>query len=212
VAYLLEGHNYYFSPPLSKGDVVGQFVGVRPLIGARPGAPSDLSREFQVTTGPTGLLTVAGGKYTTYRHMAEVITDAVVRRLGRRLRCRTRDLRLDGAPDAPWHWFEPSMTADLCRRCAVSHEGAGHLVRRYGRRAEDVAEYIKRQPELARPVVEGEPDLVAEFAYQRDFEMAVRPADFLLRRTRLGLFHADLLRDPPTLTLAPSEKAGREIP
>jgi glycerol-3-phosphate dehydrogenase len=86
----------------------------------------------------------------------------------------------------------------------MKFEAAGHLVRRYGRRAEDVAEYVRRDPGLGRPVVEGEPDLPAEFAYQRDFEMALRPADFLLRRTRLGLFRADLLAQPPALTLGES--------
>jgi glycerol-3-phosphate dehydrogenase len=199
VAYLLEGHNHYFSPPLTAEEVLGSFVGLRPLIRARPGRPSDLSREFQVEVGPTGLLTVAGGKYTTYRRMAETITDTVVHRLGLERRCRTRDLRLDGAPDGPWERFEPAAVRRLCAGGLFTKEAARHLVRRYGRRAEDVAAYAERDPELALPVVAGEPDVRAEFAYQREFEMAQTPADFLLRRTRLGLFRPDLLRDSPAL-------------
>ena len=74
---------------------------------------------------------------------------------------------------------------------------ARHLVMRYGRQADDVAVYLDRVPGGRDPVLKGEPDLRAEFAYQRDHEMAVRPADFLLRRTRLGLFHSRLLDDPP---------------
>jgi glycerol-3-phosphate dehydrogenase len=204
VSYLLEGHNFYFSPPLSESDLVGRFVGLRPLIRTRPGQPSDLSREFQVTLGPTGLLTVAGGKYTTFRHMAEVITDAVVRRLGLRARCRTRDLRLDGAPVEPWEKFEPAAIRRLCSLHPFGEATARHLVRRYGRRAEDVAAYVADDPDLAKQVIEGEPDVVAEFAYHRDFEMAVTPPDFLLRRTRLGLFHPDLLRHPLPLTAFPT--------
>jgi glycerol-3-phosphate dehydrogenase len=200
-AYLMNGHNYYFSPPLEEKDIVGRFVGLRPLVRSRPGAPSDLSREFEVTAGSSGLLTVAGGKYTTYRHMAEVITDQVVRRLGRRLRCRTRDLQLDGAPEGPWEAFQPAGVRDLSSRYRLEEASATHLVSRYGRRAEDVGEYVRREPSMGLPVVEGEPDLRAEFAYQRDFEMAVRPADFLLRRTHLGLFRAELLEHPPALTL-----------
>ncbi len=199
IAYLLEGHNHYFSPPLSLTDLLGTFVGLRPLVRARPGEPSDLSREYQVATGPTGLITVSGGKYTTYRRMAEVITDVVLGRLGLIRRCRTRDLRLDGAPDEPWEGFERAAIARLCARGLFSKEAARHLVARYGRRADDVAAYAESDPELARPVIEGEPDVGAEFAYQRDFEMAQTPADYLLRRTRLGLFHPDLLRDPPAL-------------
>jgi glycerol-3-phosphate dehydrogenase len=199
VAYLLEGHNCYFSPPLTSSDLLGTFVGLRPLVRSRPGAPSDLSREYQVTTGPTGLITVSGGKYTTYREMAEVITDGVAARLGGGSRCRTRDLRLDGAPDEPWERFEPAAVGRLYARGLFSKEAARHLVARYGRRADDVAAYAEGDPELARPVVEGEPDVRAEFAYHRDFEMAQTPADYLLRRTRLGLFRPDLLRDPPAL-------------
>src|SRR5205085_2176937 len=85
----------------------------------------------------------------------------------------------------------------LQKRYALGGEAARHLVRRYGRRAPDVAAYLDHDPALARPVVPSEPDLLVEFAYQRAEEMAVTPADFLLRRTRLGLFHPDLLQDPP---------------
>jgi glycerol-3-phosphate dehydrogenase len=70
-------------------------------------------------------------------------------------------------------------------------------VRRYGRHAENVADYLTGASDLAAPVVEGEPDLQVEFAYQRDHEMAIYPADYLLRRTRLGLFRPELLRKPP---------------
>jgi glycerol-3-phosphate dehydrogenase len=199
IEYLLAGHNHYFAPPLAAADVLGRFVGLRPLIRSRPGDPSAMTREFRVSLGPAGLLTVSGGKYTTYRHMAEVITDAVVRRLGLRRRCRTRDLRLDGAPELPWQQYEPAAAARLTARYPFSKESALHLVRRYGRRAEEVAAYVERDPGLARPVVEGEPDVLAEFAYQRDHEMAQKPEDFLLRRTRLGLFRPDLLGDPSVL-------------
>ena len=160
---------------------------------ARPGEPSSLSREFAVSASPSGLLTVSGGKYTTYRRMAEVAVDRVVRRLGLRRRCRTRDFRLDGAPHEPWERFEPAAVIRIQRRYRLGKEEARHLVGRYGRRADDVAAYLERDPRLRGRVVPDEPDLLAEFAYQRDHEMAMTPADFLLRRTRLGLFRPDLL-------------------
>ena len=75
-------------------------------------------------------------------------------------------------------------------------EGAArHLINRYGRRAAEVAAYLARDPSLAEPLVAGEPDLRVEFVYQREEEMAIREADCLLRRTRLGLFRPDLLCD-----------------
>jgi glycerol-3-phosphate dehydrogenase len=209
VAYLLRGFNHYLAPPLSEADLLGRFVGLRPLIGYRPSEPSARSREFQVHTSPSGLLTVAGGKYTTYRRMAEVITDLVVRRLGLNRRCRTRDFRLDGAPHGPWQEFAASATAALVRHHGLTPDAARHLRDRYGRRAFAVAAYLAREPALARQVAAGEPDLLAEFAYQRDHEMALRPADFLLRRTRLGLFRPDLLANPPPLLREPQMQPGR---
>jgi glycerol-3-phosphate dehydrogenase len=197
LAYLLAGFNHYFTPPLREEDVLGRFVGLRPLLRTRPGEPSDLSREFNISTSPSGLLTVAGGKYTTYRHMAEVITDTVVRRLGLSRRCRTRSFRLDGAPEEAWELFAPRMAATLTARCHLDVETVRHLVGRYGRRAVEVVDYLDRDAALGRRVVAGEPDLLAEFAYQRDHEMARTPADFLLRRTRLGLFYPELLRNLP---------------
>jgi glycerol-3-phosphate dehydrogenase len=201
VDYLLEGYNHYFRRRLAGADVLGSFAGVRPLLRSRPGEPSARSREFRVLTGPTGLITVAGGKYTTYRRMAEVVTDAVARQLGAGGRCRTRTHPLVGAPRGDWADFERETVAALRGRLGLQERAARHLAYRYGTRAEDVARYAARQPELARPVVAGEPDLLAELAYGRDREMAVRPEDFLLRRTRLGLFHPELLLDPPGLCL-----------
>jgi glycerol-3-phosphate dehydrogenase len=192
VRYLLEGHNHYLSPPLSEPALLGHFVGLRPLLRARPAEPSSRSREFRLFWSSSGLLSVAGGKYTTYRHMAEIITDAAVGRLGLRRHTRTRQQRLDGAPDEPWLLFREQTLAAL-KRAGLSAEAAWHLVHRYGRRAPEVAAYIGRNPALARPAHPDEPDLCVEFLYQRDQEMALFPTDFLLRRTRLGLFHPDRL-------------------
>jgi glycerol-3-phosphate dehydrogenase len=198
IGYLLAGFNHYFAPPLSVSDVLNSFAGLRPLIRSRPGQPSEMSREFQLHTSPCGLLTAAGGKYTTYRRMAESITDTIVRRLGLSRLCRTRSFRLDGAPRQSWHTFRPSMIRTLTSAYPLSEETASHLVQRYGRRAVEVADWAKRDPALSQRVVDDEPDILAEFAYQRDHEMAEKPADFLLRRTRLGLFHPDLLQNLPT--------------
>jgi glycerol-3-phosphate dehydrogenase len=207
MAYLLEGHNHYFRPALTPPDVCGRFAGLRPLARLAPGtageAPSDRSRDFEVVSGPPGMLTVVGGKYTTFRHMAEVITDLVVRRLGLwGMRCRTRNLRLDGTPGEPWDVFAPREADRLCRQYPLPRPAAEHLLRRYGRRAEEVAVFAAQDPTLSRPVVAGEPELLAEFVFHREREMAHTPADFLLRRTRLGLFHPGLLDHPPGLARA----------
>jgi glycerol-3-phosphate dehydrogenase len=193
VSYLLEAHNHFFAPALGPHDILGSFVGLRPLVRARPKEPSSLSREFRLARSPAGLLSVAGGKYTTYRHMAEVITDEVARHFGGRRLRRTRHFPLDGAPSCPWADFEPAAGAGLRRQYGLSAEAASHLIRRYGRRAAEVAAYLDKRPELRGPIVPGEPDLRVELLYQRDHEMALYPADHLLRRTRLGLFNPGLM-------------------
>lgn len=205
-AYLLQAYQHFFAPALKRDDVLGSFAGLRPLIRARPGEPSARSREFRVFTAADGLLTVAGGKYTTYRHMAEIVVDAAETRLGRRRRCRTYDFRLDGAPETPWQAFAENEVDAMRRRYRIDVEGAWHLVDRYGRRAGDVARYLAARPDLAEPIIEGYPDRRVEFLYQRDQEMALRPGDFLLRRTRLGLVRPDLLKAPPDFDPRPPGK------
>jgi glycerol-3-phosphate dehydrogenase len=85
------------------------------------------------------------------------------------------------------------MTAELQNNYRLDFNAARHLVHRYGRRSVDVAAYLVHSPQLARRVLAEEPDLQVEFLYQREHEMAKSDADCLLRRTRLGLFHPQLV-------------------
>jgi len=189
VAYLLTGFNHYFRPALQFEDVVNTFAGVRPLLRSNANDPSSLSREFRVWTSASGLISVAGGKYTTYRAMAEAVTDCVEERLGKRSACKTRQFRLDGTPEVTWLEFKEAESQRISQEFALDHKAASHLVGRYGRRARDVAGYVKNNSSLAHPITPEEPDLRAELVYQQDQEMAVLPPDFLLRRTKLGLFY-----------------------
>ena len=199
VDYLLAGRNHFFEPALTAADVCGTFVGMRPLLRARSDQPSAVSREYKLIESPGGLVSVAGGKYTTYRHMAEAATDVVAARLGKRHACRTGDLRLIGAPEQPWADYVPQATAELARQHALRPEAALHLVERYGQRAFDVAKYLDGAPDLAQPLTAGEPDLRVEWRYQQEQEMALTPADHWLRRMRVGMWRPELLREstPP---------------
>jgi glycerol-3-phosphate dehydrogenase len=189
VAYLLDGYNHHFAAALQPSDVCGSFAGLRPLLHQKADAPSNLSREYAIFTSPSGLVSVAGGKYTTYRQMAEEITDLVARRLGKRQRCRTRDLPLHGSPAEPWHDFV-ARALPAIQRHGFSASSAQHLVDRYGRAAFDVLPYLQGASERIHP---DEPDLRGELAYQRAEEMALYPADHFLRRSRIGLCHAELV-------------------
>jgi glycerol-3-phosphate dehydrogenase len=191
VQYLLAAYNHYFTPSLMPAEVLGSFAGLRPLVRASRGEPSALSRECRLHESPSGLISVAGGKYTTYRAMAEAVVDLVCRRLGLERRCKTHDLLLDATPDEPWDRFAAQTVAELENRWRLPYLAASHLVDRYGRNARKVAEYLDAAPELAMPVTPGEPELQVEFAYQRECEMALYDDDYRLRRTRLGLIHPD---------------------
>jgi glycerol-3-phosphate dehydrogenase len=193
IAYLLEGYNHYFQTTFTADDVVSGFAGLRPLLRGGAGEPSALSREFAVFDGPSGLVSVAGGKYTTYRHMAQVVTDELARRLGRRGWCQTHRFALAGTPAEPWPGFLRRESAALCGRLGVKPETAAHLVGRYGRRVREVARFLM-EPGGLEPVAAGELEVRGEFAYQRAREMALFPADHLLRRTRLGLVRPELVR------------------
>jgi glycerol-3-phosphate dehydrogenase len=197
IDYLLRGHNHYRMPRWSEADILGTFAGLRPLLRGKPKDPSAVSREYRIFTSPSGLMSVAGGKYTTYRKMAEEIARAVARRLGRPYYGLTADYRLDGAPEQPWDDFAPSAVAHLEQRYPLTRENAWHLVARYGRRAAEVAADLTQHPNLAAKVVPGEEDMMVEFAYQKRYEMAIFAEDFLLRRMRLGMWRPELLRAVP---------------
>ncbi|MBI3821377.1 MAG: glycerol-3-phosphate dehydrogenase [Planctomycetes bacterium] len=196
VAYLLEGYNAYFEETLRSDEVMGTFAGLRPLIRARPGEPSSLSREFCIHEAAGGLVTALGGKYTTFRAIAEAIVDRLAAILGESGHCRTVGLRLVGAPKAPWAEFLAEKTAAIAKGFPVDTDSAAHLVRRYGEEVDAVLAKMCDVPDGFARVHPEEPDLIGEQRWQRDEEMAIQPADFFLRRSRIGMWRRDVLSEP----------------
>jgi glycerol-3-phosphate dehydrogenase len=199
IQYLLEGFNHYFDPRIGESDIISSFAGLRPLIRQRKGSPSARTREYRVFESRGGVLNVAGGKYTTYRQMAEIVARKIALRLARGYRPLTRDFALDGAPSEGWNRFEERAAARLCSQLGLAEISARHLVRRYGSRCMDVAGLIAEGPQLREAVIPGEPDLQAELVYHVRHEMAVFPEDSLRRRTRLLLFHSDAREAAPLM-------------
>jgi glycerol-3-phosphate dehydrogenase len=177
VAYVLRALNASIDPAngaITADDVTGVWAGLRPLVKqASSGRTADLSRRHSVTTNPHGVITVTGGKLTTYREMAQDTVDAVVQRLGRRDRCRTKRLRLLGAEG---HRDGEAGTLD------------GHLRSRYGSLADGVRALVDADPSLGQPLVAGLPYVRAEALYAVRHEMARSIDDVLSRRTRARLF------------------------
>jgi glycerol-3-phosphate dehydrogenase len=184
VAYLLESANEFFPEArLSRADVVSAWAGIRPLVAA--GAAGDLgraSREHAVTRGPAGMITISGGKLTTYRVMAADVVDEVERRLGRRpTRSPTSSSPLPGGA-------LQSVEAEIARARTVvgDDDVALRLVHAYGRAWPTVWTRAAAMPEGVARLVPGLPYLMGEMAYAVEHELACTLGDLLIRRTRIA--------------------------
>lgn len=179
VRYLLDAMNKSLESPLSEHDVVGTWAGLRPLL-AKAGSErtADLSRRHSVARSGSGMVTVTGGKLTTYRSMAADAVDAVVEELGRGGPSRTRRLPLLGGRD-----FESTESPE-----PSAHE---HLAGRYGSLAGELLALVEADPALGEPLVAGLPYLRAEAVYAVRNEMARTVDDVLSRRTRARLLARD---------------------
>ena len=183
VAYLLDAINHAISEPIEVGDVLGTWAGLRPLVrDASNSRTADLSRRHRVFASASGMITVTGGKLTTYREMAQDAVDAAVRAMAsageplprRARRGRTRSLVLRGA--AGWR--------EAAKRDA-------HLGGRYGGEAAVLEAMTAADPTMAEPLVPGLPYRRAEALYAARYEMATTVDDVLSRRTRSRLLGRD---------------------
>ncbi len=185
VDYLLEAVNTFFGTELAPGQLTGAFAGVRPLISTGdPKKSVDISRKAELYETSSGMLTITGGKLTTWRRMAKMTVDRLVERDARDAPCRTQEIPLGQA----------IAVEELPRVEGVPSESYQALASRYGHAARDVlalaGDGSPAHPELAQPIVEGLPDLLAEVALAVRREQARSLGDVLLRRTRLGLLAA----------------------
>jgi glycerol-3-phosphate dehydrogenase len=180
VAYLLRAVNAVITDPIREDDVLGTWAGLRPLLRtAANDRTADLSRRHAVRRSEGGLVTVTGGKLTTYRRMAADTVDQVDALLGKRRRCRTKRLKLIGADG----YEDPPETNEPSR-----HE---HLAHRYGTEGADVEALVDEDPALGGPLVPGLPYLKAEAVHAVRSEMARTLDDVLTRRTRARLLARD---------------------
>jgi glycerol-3-phosphate dehydrogenase len=187
VEYLLEAANTFFGTELGTEDLVGAFAGVRPLISSGDSRKSvDISRKAELYETSSGLITITGGKLTTWRRMAKLAVDRLVEREGRDAPCRTHEIPLG----------EPIDPLRLARVDGIPDESYEALAARYGHAAQQVLKLAEEDPALAQPIVEGQPDLLAEVPFSAQREQAQSVGDVLLRRTRLGLLAAPVVCDP----------------
>ena len=182
IGFLLDVVAAAFTRPLRRSDVVGAFAGLRPLLAGGDGSTADLSRRHAVLTSATGVVTVVGGKLTTYRRMAEDAVDTALAQTSLDAApCRTRSLPLLGAASRP---------------ALARLELPTRLVRRYGTDAGLVLADARAvsgltDADLLRPAAEHLPVTLAELIFGVTHEGAADVDDLLDRRTRVGLVAAD---------------------
>jgi glycerol-3-phosphate dehydrogenase len=179
IAYLLRALNFSVTSGVTEADIVGTWAGLRPLVkSATNGRTADLSRRHRVAVSDSGVVTITGGKLTTYREMAADTVDAVV----------------DASSGSPRAWRR-SRTKRLALRGASGyddlHAEHAHLADRYGGEGRTILAMLDRDPALGEPLVAGLPYLRAEAVYAARYEMALSVDDVLSRRTRARLLARD---------------------
>jgi glycerol-3-phosphate dehydrogenase len=191
IDYLLRAVNASVTNEVTRDDIVGTWAGLRPLVrDARSGRTADLSRRHRVAASSSGMVTITGGKLTTYREMAADTIDVVLELVGSRAssrvqrRSKTKRLPLRGADG-----YEDLLEAPDAG--GVSAEVIEHLANRYGGEARTVLAMIDADPSLAEPLVKGLPYLRAEARYAARYEMVHALDDVLSRRTRARLLARD---------------------
>jgi glycerol-3-phosphate dehydrogenase len=188
VDFLLSVASSVLDVPLRRSDVLGAYAGLRPLVD-QPGTSkrsADLSRRHAVLTSPDGVVTVVGGKLTTYRKMAADAVDTAIAVAGLSCGpCRTTSIPLVGAAD---------------RAQLSTVDASARLIARYGTEAARIAAFAAIDGDLAAPVADGSPVTAAEVVWAVRNEGALSAADVLDRRTRIGIVPADRAAAEPTVT------------
>jgi glycerol-3-phosphate dehydrogenase len=203
VEYLLDATNAFFGTSLTTADLTGAYAGVRPLISSGDTRKSvDISRKAELYETSSGMITITGGKLTTWRRMAKLAVDRLVERDGRQAPCRTHEIPLGEAIDP----------ASLQVVEGVPEGSYPQLAGRYGHAAQKVLSTAAERGELAQPIVAGLPDLLAEAPFAARHEQARSVGDLLLRRTRLGLLAAgDLVAQDGQVLTRVARAMGEEL-
>lgn len=188
VIYLLRSANAMFPDArLKRDDVVSTWAGVRPMVSSEGAThPGQVSREHRILDDGKGVLSVVGGKLTTYRSVAAETVDLVGKRLheldGRSIPARAKTAK-EALPGGEAQDYEV-LVREIARQ-GVSVETAQHLTRTYGTEAAGVVNLTQGQPELREPIAAGHPSIKAEIVHTIRREMVMTLSDLMIRRIHL---------------------------
>ncbi|GHJ43022.1 FAD-dependent oxidoreductase [Catellatospora sp. TT07R-123] len=204
IDYLLREVNKVLLDPLTRDDVQAVYAGLRPLISRGSKATAKLSREHAVASPAPGLVTVAGGKFTTYRVMAADAVDAAARAMAVGARSCTDQVPLVGADGFT---ALRNRRRELAAAYGLHPRLLSHLLSRHGGLVDEVLSLLRADPGLARPLEGAERHLRAEIHYAASHEGARRLDDVLTRRTRISLH----TRDRGTAAARPAAEIMAEV-
>jgi glycerol-3-phosphate dehydrogenase len=193
VTYLLRSANAAFPDAhLSQSDVVSTWAGLRPLLREDDRDPSQVTREHRVLESAQGLISIVGGKLTTYRVMGRDVVERVAARL-HELDGRPRAKRppTDRQPLPGGEAAELEVLVETARARGAPEGAARHLVANYGSESAAVLNLVDRDRRLGESMVSGRPEIWAEVVYAVEREMAVRVQDVLVRRLHMYYDLAD---------------------
>jgi glycerol-3-phosphate dehydrogenase len=193
--YIINAINYMFpSVKITERDVESSWAGVRPLIYEDGKNPSEISRKDEIWQSPSGLITIAGGKLTGYRKMAETVVNLVAKLLSQEerrtfKRCQTKQMPISGGHVGGSSNFKKFIKSkfELAAAAGFSKEQYEKLVRLYGSNIDkifDIALTYESNNKYGLPL-----DVYVQIAYALQEEMAVKPVDFFIRRTGALFFN-----------------------
>jgi glycerol-3-phosphate dehydrogenase len=199
VDYLIAASNHHFpNNHIQRDDVISTWAGLRPLIAPEPEvgeiSESQVSREHQILIGEDGLITIAGGKLTTYRKMAKECVDVAVNLLKLMGKLpedihsgQTFKFPLPGAVGWPEDDDHSRVAADLRKACDcdLSKDVSRHLIDTYGMRALELARLCLATPSLTEPIIPGRVEIMAQVDFGVHEELAASVTDIMLRRTQI---------------------------
>ena len=185
VQYILDQANRVLEPQIKADDILGVFAGLRPLVANKTGsATTKLSREHTVDRPAPGFVSIAGGKYTTYRVMAKDAVDLAVLDLRRLVNESVTDkLPLIGADG---YFALVQQTSKISEKYSISEATVTHLLDRYGSLIEEILEIIDADSSMAQRLIPELPYIKAEILHAVTHEGALSVEDVLLRRTRIS--------------------------
>jgi glycerol-3-phosphate dehydrogenase len=200
VTYLLEASNYYFpTANLQPNDVISTWAGVRPLVceSAVDGLESSVSREHSIRVDSDGLISIAGGKLTTYRLMGQEVVEKAIDCLQKNSstsdiskahkKPKTDIIPLPGAVDWPQDNNTDSLLQEMIKVAGQSlhRDSAELIVSIYGTRALEIAQLIANNPTLGQKLIANRPEVFAQIDFAVQSELALSLRDFMIRRTQL---------------------------